>query len=435
MIKKIIYTLLSIIATLSCFLYFIGICFFQTHFKMGTSFNGLKCSFKTVEEVESLLKREMEGYALALETRNGGIEEITAEEAGLTFLGQRELLNTLNNQNVYTWFLPIQEDHQIPAKCYEIDEDRFEDGIANLQCMQNMVAPDSNRIETNGHTFQVLNEIKGTTLDIEKTKEVIKTALKEWRFSVNLEESGCYIGAEYTDKEVLEKQAATLNQMQDTILTYDLGDKKETVDKNLIYSEFVDDGQINRNKVIDWVSELSDKYDTVGKERKFVTYDERIISITGGDYGWKINVEKTAEELIKLMEAGTIDVIEPVYEQTAASRSSNDLSFSYLEIDSKSKTIVLYKEGKPIMQTTADFGEQMEYGCFKVSSFERETDGLEYFIGFGRNGVYKFNPDDIPLVYAEEKDNGIRPGCAAISEKTAILLFQELKQDWPVIVY
>ena len=90
-------------------------------------------------------------------------------------------------------------------------------------------------------------------------------------------------------------------------------------------------GEINI-KVKKYIKKIAKKYDTVGAERTFMTFDDRPAIISGGDYGWKTDIEKTAAELLEYIKDSTIDVIEPVYTQTAVSRSKNDIGYSYLEI-------------------------------------------------------------------------------------------------------
>ena len=50
--------------------YFLGMAYFQTHYKIGTTINGFHCSFKTIEETDALLSRKVESYAIAVDTRN-----------------------------------------------------------------------------------------------------------------------------------------------------------------------------------------------------------------------------------------------------------------------------------------------------------------------------------------------------------------------------
>ena len=93
--KKIVLTLLCILSIVLGTGYFLGLAYFQTHFKIGTTINGFHCSFKTIEETETLLSRKVESYAIAVDTRNNGVEKIAANDVGLAFVGKSTLVNAL----------------------------------------------------------------------------------------------------------------------------------------------------------------------------------------------------------------------------------------------------------------------------------------------------------------------------------------------------
>lgn len=50
-----------------------------------------------------------------------------------------------------------------------------------------------------------------------------------------------------------------------------------------------------------YISELAAKYDTVGTERTFNTYDGREITVSGGNYGWQIDQKAELKELTELI--------------------------------------------------------------------------------------------------------------------------------------
>ena len=58
------------------------------------------------------------------------------------------------------------------------------------------------------------------------------------------------------------------------------------------------------------------KYDTVGTERTFETYDNRQISVSGGNYGWVIDQEKEAEALYQEIINKNTQVRKPEYKRS-----------------------------------------------------------------------------------------------------------------------
>lgn len=56
---------------------------------------------------------------------------------------------------------------------------------------------------------------------------------------------------------------------------------------------------MSKDAVAAYVAELAGKYDTAGTERTFSTYDNRDITVSGGNYGWVIDQQKEADALYK----------------------------------------------------------------------------------------------------------------------------------------
>lgn len=439
--KKIVITLICLLSIVLGTGYFLGLAYFQTHFKIGTTINGFHCSFKSVDEVELLLSRSAESYAMAVETRNNGVEKIAADNVGLTFSGRQNLINIINNQDYTLWFIPEKE-YRLPADCYQIDETKMKQEIAKLKCMKDMIKPQNAYIvETNG-VYQVSPEIKGTSLDKEKTTQIIETAIKQWKPSVNLEEAGCYINNESLDEEKLQQSCDLLNSIKDTIITYDFGDRKETVDINKIQDTFLDDNfQLSGKCIREYIEELAQKYDTIGDEREFVTFDDKTISISGGDYGWKMDVNQTANNLLSLIKEETIDVVEPVYEQTAVSRNKNDIGHSYLEIDTTNRKAILYIDGSPTVQTDIFTNGSIQKGFYRIKTKQPTTEnGLINSIMFGDSAVYQYDStasqsfsgnEDISAIAS----NGVKEGCIAINNADMESIFKNINDTWPIVVY
>ena len=105
----------------------------------------------------------------------------------------------------------------------------------------------------------------------------------------------------YGDDKRLIKDCSQMNELTDVVITYDFDDRKETVDRNVIRTflsrDENEDLVLDKEKIADYVKTLGAKYDTVGTERTFETYDNRQISVSGGNYGWVIDQEKEAEAL------------------------------------------------------------------------------------------------------------------------------------------
>ena len=163
--RKIIITMLCALCIILGTSYFLGMAYFQTHFKIGTTINGFHCAFKTVDEAEALLSKEVSSYAIAIDTRNGGVEKLTAKDVGMTFNGKEGLVDIINNQDYRLWFMPEIKEHNLDEESYAIDSAKIQKAIAKLKCMHNMVSPESARIVDTDGFYQVAQQVIGTELD------------------------------------------------------------------------------------------------------------------------------------------------------------------------------------------------------------------------------------------------------------------------------
>ena len=235
------------------------------------------------------------------------------------------------------------------------------------------------------------------------------------------------------------------------IITYDFGDRTETLDISKI-QDFIVDNELNREKVSEYVEQLAAKYDTKGIERDFTTYDDRKISVSGGDYGWKIDQEKETEGLMKAILSGQTDVRTPVYEQEARERDANDIGYTYIEIDKQNKQFILYVDGDPAIQITGEL-KSLENGVYSLKTPSGETDGKSWYLPFGSGQcIYgadlnteetaeSLQTDDLlddldELTGISSNESlEIEDGSFAIQSETAEMAFSSCTEGMPVIVY
>lgn len=94
-----------------------------------------------------------------------------------------------------------------------------------------------------------------------------------------------------------------MNDLTDVVVTYDFSDRKETVDRSVIKGMLGRDENdnlvVSKDAVAAYVADLAGKYDTAGTERTFSTYDNRDITVSGGNYGWVIDQQKESNALYK----------------------------------------------------------------------------------------------------------------------------------------
>lgn len=204
-----------------------GYFYFGSHFLPGTELNEFDVSFKTAAEVQDLLDQKVKSYAIAVEERNGGREKIDARSIGMKYKPGGTVQKLLSGQDRLLWFIP-ESSFEKTDLGFVLDEKLLEEQISGLDCMQNMSAPTDARIlYKEGEGFILIPEKEGSKVDLEQASELIDTAIRRGESSVDI--SGCYEEPKIRQAD-LEKKYETLKKFQDVIITYDFGDRTETLD-------------------------------------------------------------------------------------------------------------------------------------------------------------------------------------------------------------
>lgn len=380
--KKILVSFIIVFLMLTAIVYFIGVYYFSEHFLPGSMVNGFNCSFMTDEDAEELLEKKTGAFVLTIRTRGNGQEALTASQAGLSYQSDGSVRRLIREQNRYMWFMSLGQTHtyEVPSSV-TMDHDLLFENIDALYCMQeeHVTVPKDACIIQNGEIFEIEPEIEGNQLDRQKVQELFVHAMASGRTYVDLEEENCYRKpAMYASDEQIIRNCEQINQLTDIVVTYDFADRTETVDREVIKNWLVLDGNgdytLDRDKVAEYVLDLAYEYDTFGGTRYFRTYNGREVMVSGGDYGWVIHLEEETDALIDVIKSGVTQVREPVYLYEGWSRDSNDIGYTYIEIDLTNQRLVLYKDGVPIVDTLVVTGNPnldgmgTPTGCYAVDA-------------------------------------------------------------------
>ena len=109
--------------------------------------------------------------------------------------------------------------------------------------------------------------------------------------------------------------------------------------------------KLDEGKVSDFVASIRRKYDTIFRPRKFKTSYGETITIDSGDYGWWMNTSQEIKELTSLIKKENKGKRTPSYFQTAVSYGKNDYGNTYVEVNLTAQHVILYKDGKMVLET------------------------------------------------------------------------------------
>ena len=341
--------------------YAFGVRHFRTHFFPNSRINGVQVGDMTVDDARYAIQSRIRDYTLTLKERGGITETIGGDQIYMQYADDGEIQECLDSQNPYMWLFHLARGKSFRVKAgYVYDKSVIDSVLDTLQCFrsENEIAPTSARItETDTGEFVIQESVEGTMLDRQKTRLAIMQAIENAETTMDLDALDLYEKAAVTaNDEDLVSRVEDANRMVNTNIVYDFVDRQYIVDGTVV-REFMradEEGnyKLNREKILEWVKQMAYDTDTFGMSHEFRTHSGRVITLAaGGDYGWVINQEETANDLYHAIQEGEQGNKDPIYVFRAIDRSSNDIGGTYVEICIEKQTMWCYQDGREVLET------------------------------------------------------------------------------------
>ena len=333
--------------------------YYKDKFYPGTEINENPCGGKDVAYIKEIIKKSAENYTLTIKEKNDQTEQINGTQIQMTYQDDNSLEEVKKEQNSWLWPVQIWGNKEYTVKMdNSYNQESLSQVISQLACMQdaNMTPSQDAKVEDNGTSYVIVPEVVGTALDKEKTTAAIQDAVDQRKTEVSLEEADCYIKPAITqDDETLKKDAEDMNRLTSLEISVNFGTGTETFTRDQLKAwirkggdgKFYFDAESVKQEVIAW----SEKYNTVGKARDFVTSGGTTVHLTGGDYGWRLWQDKTTESLVAALNAGQSGPVEPTWLYKGETHEGNDIDGTYVEISISQQRMWFYKDHTLLVDT------------------------------------------------------------------------------------
>ena len=386
--RRLLLVLLIVIAALVA-AYLITAYYFTNHFLPNTVINGIDASTMTVEEVQEALRNEVDAYEITIEERGGGTETVSGTEIGLEMDFDDTLDTFLDKQGAFAWIANLSGTKTFdPEKLLHYDETMFASVLSSLACMdeeQMTVSEDAEVLYSeDSEVYEIEPAVFGTWMDSDAFSEAVGAAVLEMQETLDLEEAGLYTDPVYTeDSEEITAACTELNERLEAEITYDMGDAGSVSVSRTEVSSWLkinEDMEVvfNEDAIAEFVADLASQYDTQYTTHSLTTTWGSTVSVSGGNYGWKIDQEAEIAELEEDVLAKTAVTREPNYSSTAVSHTGNDYGSTYVEINLTAQHLYFYKNGSLIV--SSDFvsgdvadGNATPTGIYKLSYKEADA--------------------------------------------------------------
>ncbi|MFM1525534.1 MULTISPECIES: L,D-transpeptidase family protein [Helcococcus] len=362
-------------------IYFIGVILFSEFSYPGTRLNGNDKSFVLLNNIFNYNTNNESNLNFKIEGRNS--KELTIS------LNDIELNKKIKNvdkqpiQNSWIWPVDIFKNHNYKVE-YDIsyNKKKLEKILSESKLFNSIKEPVDAKIEYNGTDYIITKHDLGDKLDKDKTLISIEDAIRNGETKLILDKQ--YINPKVlSDSKQLDNDLKKIKTISNLNYIFDFEDRKYELNGKDIFQmyDLVNDKYVlNKEKIEGYVIKIARETNTYAKEHKFKATGLGEITVPGGIYGWKMDVDKTVENIIKMINEYKDGKVEIAYEMEAKHRGKNDIGNTYIEIDLSRQHMWFYKDGKLVIDTDIISGDARSRnaatptGVNKVWSKERGKD-------------------------------------------------------------
>lgn len=396
-----------------CVGYLLMAFYYRNSFPFNTWINGVYCTGKTVEEVNTELLAKTEAPIVVISYEDGGSVELDLSDCEYEADYKDALYRYLESRNPLLWLENISASgsHIIQPKGM-VDELLLEDAFLNLQ-------PVRDRLDRKKDYYLQHDNILGYSvydglsnrLDAEKAYSAFKSSIDAGIYTFDLSASEFYYDIELNEEqEEIKQLAAKLEAFQKCGLIYDMGDGRVTFSPaemsyfikaergNPIYIFLDEAGNIalDESAVKEAVDRIADEYDTYGKEYEFQSTRGDTVMVPGGTYGTLIDRKAEVTFLMENLllpqyHDGSEQIHIPAYELQGKVRGKKDLGNTYIEIDLTEQMMYYYEEGVLTLETPVVTGD--------VSEESETPEGMHVVYFMQRNRVLRGEGYTAPVKY------------------------------------
>ena len=320
--KKPVFITIGVIVLVLAAIYGGGALFFSGHFFPNTTLNDEDLSFQSSDTLASEIQQQTDTYSLDIKGQ-GFSYSFAHDDISLNIDPQKIAHDAVSAQDVAAWPLEIFKDHDVSdVVIASYDDSSFIDGlkaqVASFNEGQTASEDATIAYDDASDAFVIKPEVYGTQIDIDALAKKVGECMGSMRTECEVTQD------ELTKPKVLASDSKTTDALQKVValfpnnvtLTLNGSVNAATIDKKTFASWVSinpDDFTpvIDQDAVTTWVDDQTAGMDTVGTERTYTRADGKVVTVSGGTYGWQVDTESLAQNVYDALVAGgatTIDI-------------------------------------------------------------------------------------------------------------------------------
>lgn len=332
-------------------------------FAVNTWINGVYCTGKTVEEVNSELMQSVEPPELTIIDDQGQSWSLDLSLADYRMDYTDSLQEYLKRRGQTLWLTQIETASLTLSPGYSWNQEVLRELVAGMDWVKAAgerstdvtIIPGENEEEP-----YILVDGKSHRLDPGKLCDYVQQCMEKGIYQIQVDQGDCYMDLEDEPEDaLLRKQYADLQDFLQANLVYDMGAEQIELTPGVIASflradsnnlPVWDQGELvlSAGNIRAWVEQLARQYDTVDTTRDFQTTEGRVVQVTYNTYGTQLDVETEVEFLEEALQYERDEPLihRPVYLQEGYCRGLDDIGNTYIEVDMGKQHMYYYQNGE-----------------------------------------------------------------------------------------
>lgn len=308
----------AIIATILALVtlaYAIGVFVFFGRFYPQTSIGALDVSFATYEEAAAALEQAESDYEVSV--KGQGLDfSIAAKDGGISVDAQEVVRAASEGASPWLWFVEMWGSHdetdslEATADSAALGEavkaqvDAFNETAKSAQNANIVYSPDAG-------AYEIQPEVYGEQVSADAVVEAALKAVATMRESIVLDEGVVVQPTVLSDDERLIAGCDAANAMvacDVTLKASSTGIEVGKIDGGQISQWISFDGSyaptLDTEALDAWVNELTASLNTVGTQRTYTRPDGKVVTASGGTYGWQVDSATLSAAVKGAIESG-----------------------------------------------------------------------------------------------------------------------------------
>lgn len=365
-VGKVVGIVFGVIIGLLLIAYIVGAVVFMGRFFPNTKIGDLDISMMPNEEVASALDKAADSYTLDV-VGNGFNYKTTAKDINLS-IDSQAIVDAMH-ANLSPWAWPVlifQNGHdESDLLTVTYDKKSYETKVTESIETYNKdaVAPVDATIAYDDKTkkFKVVAEVPGTQYDSKTVLAAMADNISSLQPSLKLTSDHLVQPKVFsTDERLVNSAELATGLVQAHVTLTMVGQVVAEIDGNNL-SPFIrmDENMgvtLDEAGIDQWVTDLSNGFDTVGTERTYTRPDGKVITISGGAYGWLTDAPALKDEVVAAIKAGQTTTIDIPCQQTAFAYNGPgqpDWTNRYIDVDLSEQYVRFYGDDGSIIWESA----------------------------------------------------------------------------------